>query len=291
MTHLYQNGRILPLEDAGVSPLDRGFLYGDATYDTLMMVEGKPRFWDDHHARLIQGLGYMRIEARLDRDQLLNAAIELAETNACPECVLRIQVSRGQGPRGYSTRGAGPYSVILTTHPTPWQAGESRSLRRWSLITSSVRVLAGSPWNLHKTANKMPQVMAKIEADEAGVQDALICNEMGRVSEATCANVFVWMGETLCTPPLSEGALPGITRRRVLAEAVAMGVPVCERTFTPEAMRESSGAFLTMTTLGLVEVDLLDDCSLPRHPMTTRLFSILWKDSPSPVSLASLTAG
>src|SRR5439155_15849949 len=98
----------------------------------------------------------------------------------------------------------------MTVHPSP--AADGQSLQPWRLITSSFRLPANEPLAQFKTCNKLPQILARAEADVAGAQEALLLNTEGHVVEASSSNLFWIEGNTVCTPPLAAGILPGVTR-------------------------------------------------------------------------------
>lgn len=267
---VFLNGQFLPAEQALVSASDRGFLLGDGVFETLRVCHGRPFRWAQHWQRLERGASLLRLALPSASDELRAQALELIRLNQLPEAVLRLQVTRGPGPRGLSAREAGPATVLLSLGPAPERPASGPP--RWRLATVSVRVSAGDPLLNVKSCSRLPWVLARAEAEARGADAALLLNTAGRLAEADCANLFWLEGETVCTPPLEEGALPGITRAVVLELAGSLGLGAAERPAAPAALRRADGVFLTLSTWGIVEVGTLDGEPLGIGPAVTRLY-------------------
>jgi len=266
---VFFNGQFVPEADAVVSVFDRSFQFGDGLFETLRLVQGHPFAWDAHLDRLQRGAEALRIRMPFDGAQLLGAARELAVRNNVTDGLLRITLSRGIGPRGYSPRGADQPVLVMSVQATdPLPAAPVQ----WTLYTASLRLPAGAPLARWKTANKLVQIMARAEAEERGCNDALLLNDRGEVCESTCGNLFCLIGDTLATPPADSGLLPGVTRAIVLALARDLGLTVRESLLRPDDLRRADGAFLTLSSLGLVEIARLDDSPLSCSPRTKKLY-------------------
>jgi branched-subunit amino acid aminotransferase/4-amino-4-deoxychorismate lyase len=148
---------------------------------------------------------------------------------------------------------------------------------RWSVITSSYCLPADDPLTHFKTANKLPQVMARAEADAAGVNEAILLNPRGYIAEGTSCNVFWVEGNVVCTAPLASGALPGVTRAITLELCVKMNIAWREKKAKPSDARRAAGVFLTNTSMGVVEVATWDKKRLPRSPLTKKLWAAYGK--------------
>jgi branched-subunit amino acid aminotransferase/4-amino-4-deoxychorismate lyase len=132
-------------------------------------------------------------------------------------------------------------------------------------------VAAGDPLAAHKSANKLLNVLARAEAEAEGFDEALLLNTVGQVTESSSGNVFWWEDDTLHTPPLATGALPGVTRAAVLDSASDLGWTVSETQAPPTRLAASRGVFLTFSTRGLVPVHRLDADLLGIDPRQSRL--------------------
>jgi aminodeoxychorismate lyase len=265
---VFLNGRFVPEERAAVSVFDRGFLYGDGLFETMRVCAGQPFRWKQHLDRLRCGAAFLNLPLAYSPGELERAAARLIALNRMPDALLRLVVSRGTGPRGYSPRGAEQGCTVLSLHPAPAFRG---ALPRWRLVTASLRVPAGDPLTGLKTCNKLPQVLARAEADRRGANDALLLNTHGRVAEATGSNVFWIERGAVCTPPLNEGPLPGVTRAAVLELCDRLGLGAREVPARPAALARADAVFLTLSSWGVVEVVALDGEALGRSPVVATL--------------------
>jgi aminodeoxychorismate lyase len=265
----YLNGRIVPEAKARVSVFDRAFLYGDGLFETVRLKNGVAFRWPQHLARLRRGMNYFGLDSPLVTEQLAGAMQELARRNRLPEAVLRLTLSRGVGSRGYSPKGARHPALAMTLHALPQpRTGDSP---RWTLRSASLRLRAKDPLAPFKTCNRLLQVMARAEAEAQGADEALLINDAGKVAETACANLFWCEGRTVCTPPLSAGALPGITRAVVLEICRGRGLGVRERNITLAQLENTSGVFATNSAWGVVEVSAIDGVPIPPSPLTGEL--------------------
>ncbi|MEN9575588.1 MAG: branched-chain-amino-acid transaminase [Verrucomicrobiota bacterium] len=269
---VFLNGRFVPEEQALVSVFDRGFLYGDGLFETLRVLNGVPLRWDAHWRRFALGLLRLDLTVPWLPEYLRANAADLSHHNRLPDALLRLTLSRGVGPRGYSPRGADAPTFVMSLHPAP---ALEATAPRWKLHTASLRVPVGDWLTACKTANKLPHILARAEAEAAGANEALLLNPRGEVVEATSANLFWLEGDTLHTPPLTSGALPGVTRADVLTWAKSQGIAAHETTTDPARLLRADGCFLTSSSWGVVEVESLDGNQIPQSPLTHRIRTAL----------------
>ena len=266
---VFLNGQFVPEERAVVSVFDRSFLYGDGLFETLAVFAGQPFRWEQHFARLARGAEFLGISLTYSVEELLRHAPALIAQNRMPEATLRITLSRGVGIRGYSPKGANCPLLVMALHAPPPK--RANALMRWQLMTASFRLPANEPLAAFKTCNKLPQILARAEAEAQGADEALLLNTKGEVAEAASSNLFWIEAETVCTTPLASGILAGVTREFVLELCATLGLRVQEKTATVETIRKASGAFLTLSTLGIVEVETLDATPLASSPLVPDL--------------------
>jgi aminodeoxychorismate lyase len=269
---VFLNGKFVAEKKAVVSVLDRGFLFGDGVWEALLVNQGRLFRWDQHMERLAQGIAFLKLALPYDSEQLHRFARELVKRNGMPECMLRLSLSRGITARGYSPRNAVNPAIVMTLHPLP--VSDGKRIPRWRVITSTIRLPVNDPITRFKTANKLSQVLARAEADSAGAQEAILLNTAGYVAEGASSNVFWVETDAVCTTPLPSGALPGVTRRAILELCVKRNIAWRERNIKPAALLKAQGAFLTMTSMGVVEIESLDNRHLPRSPLVKKL----WRD-------------
>ena len=269
---VFLNGRFVPEEQALVSAFDRGFLYGDGLFETLRVMNGVPLRWDAHWRRFAMGMLRLDLAVPWQPEYLRANAADLSHHNGMSDAILRLTLSRGIGQRGYSPRGADSPTFVMSMHPAPALPAAAPGLK---LHTASLRVPAGDWFSACKSANKLLHVLARAEAEAAGADEALLLNPLGEVAEATSANLFWIEGDTLHTPPLSSGALPGVTRADVLAWSQSQGISAHETTADLARLLRADGCFLTSSASGVVEVIGLEGKAFSTSPMTPRIRSAL----------------
>jgi len=251
---------LVPGDEARVSPLDRGFQYGDGVFETLRAEGGKVFFLEAHFERLRSGLDTLGIDlpdaARLAREGLAAVLGRLGHEGAA---ALKVIVSRGTGPAGPSTRGEFAPSVVVTGSVDPRERPVSMRA-----ITSSIICNERSPVARVKSLNYLEMVLARREAESRGAEEAIVLNTRGRVAEASAANVFAVRGKGLLTPPVEEGCLPGIVRAEVLRVAPSVGLDVAVEPLVLQALGGADEAFLTNSRIGVAAVVELDGKALGR---------------------------
>jgi len=272
---VFVNGRFVPEDRAVVSVFDRGFLYGDGIFETMLMVKGEPFRWEQHMDRFRSGLEYLKISIPYSSAALRHHTRELIKRNRMPDCLLRLTVSRGAGKRrGYSPADANSPSVVLSLHPAA--AVEPAHPLRWNLITSKVRLPAHEPLAQFKTCAKIPQILARAEADAAGADDALLLNTEGFIVEGSSSNLFWLQGKAICTCPLPSGVLPGVTRVVLFDLCAKMGLATRHVNIVPRRLAEADAVFLSLTSLGIVECGSLDGTTLRRSKVVQDLSAAYW---------------
>ncbi len=266
---VFLNGKFVPEEQAVVSIFDRSFLYGDGLFETMLVSSGVPFRWSQHLERLERGAAFLGIAVPFPPVALRGFAERLVSENAMPNGLLRLSLSRGIGSRGYSPRGANAPVLVMTLHSLT--RSDPPALQSWQLKTASFRLPANEPLAQFKTCNKLPQVLARAQAEEAGAGEALLLNTEGFVVEGATSNLF-WVEQgTVYTPPLASGILAGVTRLAVLELCRAAGFEAQERNITGSRLAEADGVFLSLSSAGVVEGASLDGHPLRRSPMTARI--------------------
>lgn len=248
---LWLNGALRRASEARIDPADRGFLLGDGLFETMAAHGRAVPELARHYARLCAGAELLRIPVPLTRPELAVAIHDLLAANGLHDAALRLTLTRGVGPRGLLPPGNPTPTLLLTAAALPPLGGPLR------LITSTIRRDEDSPLSAIKSLNYLPGVLARMEAAERGADDALLLNRAGRVAETSIANLFVRLRGEWVTPPVSEGALPGI-RRACLLDAGKLR----EAAITVEELREAE-AVCAGNALSLRPVAAIDDYSLP----------------------------
>lgn len=255
----YVNGAITPEEEAKVSINDRGWLYGDAVFETLRTYKGCVFKLVEHLGRLQHSADLVGIDIPLTGAEIEKALDELLKREGADrEIMVRITVSRGAGGHGLFPAKAPKATVVIQLRELPDYPPETFTVG-WSAIVAKTR--RNSPDAIDpqiKSTNFLNNVLAKKEAVEAGADEALILNQKDFIAESTVSNFFMVKSGQLRTPPVSDGILPGITRQTVIALAEEAGVPVWERSIDVATACAADEAFLTLTSAGLIPIVSID---------------------------------
>ena len=262
---VFINGNFIEEEEATISVFDRGFLYGDGVFETLRIYNGKPFLFDRHIGRLSHGLGSLFIGDKYSFSEYLEHTRELIERNNVTEGVLRIQATRGPGKRGYSTTGNYDPTVLISLHVAP--NVDLNNVLPVKLATSTQILSDHDPFSTLKTTNKLANIVALREAEKIGMDDALLTNHKGNITEASGSNVFWTKDNTLFTPPVSSGCLSGITRGMILELAIALKLPTVQQDITPTQLGDAESVFLTNSIREIQPVIQVDDKPIAISPL------------------------
>lgn len=210
------NGRLVDPAEARVSVSDRGFTLGDGLFETIKVLNGRPLRLDGHWRRLGHGADVLRLSLPFDRAGLEHMVATILDANRLEAAALRLTVSRGPGQRGLLPPDPATPTVVLGAAPLPPVAAPARAV-----VARTVRRNPHSPLAGIKALSYLDNVLARLEAAERGADEAVLLNTADRVAETTIANLFVVLADgSVVTPPVAEGALPGV-RRADLVETLA----------------------------------------------------------------------
>lgn len=253
---VFLNGKFVAEELALVSVFDRSFLYGDGLFETMRVSSARPFLWEKHLERLEDGAAFLRIQLPFSSAELRANAEKLIAINGLSEALLRLTVSRGVGPRGYSPKGADDPVVTMSLHPAPFIDSENPPL--WRLVTASVRLPADEALARFKTCNKLPQIIARSEAEAFGADEAVLLNTNGHLVEGASSNLLWVCDDAVCTSPLSGGVLPGVTREVVAELCGKSGLAFREVSIKPKELLNAEGVFLSLSSVCIAEAVSLD---------------------------------
>ncbi len=262
------NGRIVPVDEVSISIFDRGFLYGDGVFETIRVRNSKCIRLNRHVDRLRNGLRVLGIaESFLDVD-VEAAILELLEANRQTDARIRLTITRGEGQPGKIGASNIIPTIIVTSDDLIDSPPEPASV-----IVASIRRDENNPLSFIKSLNYLPSVLARIEAEHAGFDDALLLNTRGRLSDGTVGNVFLVQGEKLITPALSEGPLPGTVRAAVIEIVRELGLEVVETAVGLRDIAETEEAFYTNAIQLVRPICSILDTRLGngKHPVSARI--------------------
>jgi branched-chain amino acid aminotransferase len=232
---LWVDGAFHPPEARVYAASDRGATLADAVFDTALCLGGQPVEAEAHRRRLDDAIGIFGHSCPPD---LVDAAYGLAALAEGP-AVLRVSVSRGPGARGLGHNPLQKSQVVAQLSHLP----DGIQFAPVRLDIADIPRNEGSPTSRYKTAAYLDAILAMRRAQERGLDDALFLNCAGRVACTTMANVFAISGKALITPPCADGALNGITRRRLMELAPALGLTPQERPLTLDEVMQADEVF------------------------------------------------
>lgn len=253
--------------ESGTLPVDdRGLQYGDGLFETILVRARTARFLDAHLARLTRGLARLGIKFA-DADALLHE-IARATSLAPALAVLKIIVTRGSGPRGYSPSGCvlPRRIVMLFDSPASPDPGAGVDLRIATIRAACQPTLAGL-----KHLNRLESVLAAMEPEHAAHFDSLLLGPAGQLVGGTMTNVFVVHEGRVSTPPASEGGVAGVMRSVVLRECEALGFPATERRLTLTDLGAADEVFVTNARVGVVPARRVGEHAFRMHDTALRL--------------------
>ena len=259
------------IEGAALDPLDRGLQYGDGVFRTLYVVNGKPRWWEEHLAKLAADAMRLSIvcpEASLWQADLAHLAGRLSGG------VIKLLLTRGSGARGYRPPDAPTTTRILIHDPTPlvsdtWPA-EGLQVCICNLRLSAQPHLAGI-----KHLNRLENVLARAEWNTPEIHEGLMLDMTGNVISGVMSNLFLWRDGRLLTPRLDQCGVAGVARARLIRHASAAGILVQETRIGLDDVLAADEIMLSNSLIGLRRVARLGERAWPKPVISPQLVSLL----------------
>jgi branched-chain amino acid aminotransferase len=252
------DGKFYEKADAKVSVYDHGLLYGDGVFEGIRIYNGRIFEAQAHLVRLFDSAKAIRLTVPYSAEQLKAAVEETAKLNNFTDCYVRLIITRGVGYLGLNPNKCPTPSAIIITDLIEMYPKEMYE-KGMSVITSSV--IRNHPNALSpriKTLNYLNNILAKIEAADAGVPEAVMLNQEGNVAECTADNIFIAKAGTVYTPTTSDGILEGITRRAILELCRRHHIPCVEKTLQRHDLYCADEAFLTGTGAEVIAMTRID---------------------------------
>jgi len=257
--HVWINGRLMPIEEASVSILDHGLLYGDGCFEGIRVYDGRIFKLRSHLQRMHESASLLHLEAPYDLDTIEQAVRDTVNANEIIDGYIRLVYTRGVG-----TLGLNPFTC---SNPQAIVIAATISLYPESMYEEGMPIVVASRPRVPiaclnpriKSLNYLNNILAKVEAIEAGVLEALMLNVDGEVSECTGDNIFIINDGAITTPHTDAGILHGITRRFVIDEvAPALGYTVEQRRIELSEVLQADEMFLTGTAAEIIGVSRID---------------------------------
>ncbi|MCM3765083.1 branched-chain-amino-acid transaminase [Neobacillus niacini] len=249
---IFLGGQFVKKEDAVVSVFDHGFLYGDGVFEGIRVYNGNVFRLDAHLKRLFESAQSIMLRIPYTQEEMTQLIVDTVRKNELESAYIRVVVSRGKGNLGLDPSSCANPNVIiiaeeLTMYPKEFY---ENGIKIASVPSRRNRPDVLSPQI--KSLNYLNNILVKLEASQAGVQEALMLNDQGYVTEGSADNIFIVKNGVIKTPPVYLGALEGITRNAIIDVARAKGYEVQEAPFGRHDVYVADEVFLTGTAVEVI---------------------------------------
>ncbi|MFH0878853.1 MAG: branched-chain-amino-acid transaminase [Lentisphaerota bacterium] len=281
--------RLVDEKNAKVSVFDHGLLYGDGVFEGIRAYNGRVFMLEDHIDRLFKSAQAITLKIPMDRKALEKAVVQTCKANGLKNGYIRLVVTRGAGTLGLNPYNCKQPQVIIIAAAIQLYPKELYEKGMNIITVGTMRNQAEAVNPRIKSLNYLNNILAKIEAINAGVMECIMLNPQGYVAEASGDNVFIVRGDTLLTPPSWCGALEGITRQVVMQLAPEHGLKVKEDVLTRYDLYTADEMFLTGTAAEIISVVDVDRRTIGNGkpgPITKKLlraFEVFAKSTGVPI--------
>lgn len=243
-----------PKSQAKVSVFDHGLLYGDGIFEGIRAYNGIVFKLKEHIDRLYASAHVIMLEIPMTKEEMIQAVIETLKRNNLRDAYIRLVVTRGVGGLGLDPRRCENPTIIIITDIIKLHITEAKEKGLTTIISWVRRDAIDATSHEVKSLNYLNSILARIEANIAGVDEAICLNKDGYVCEGVGENLFIVKQGKLITPLPTTGALPGITRNRVIESAYELSYEVLERNITITELFTADEAFFTGTAVEIIPV-------------------------------------
>jgi len=266
------NGKLLPPAKARISPLDYGYLYGYAVFETMRAYRGSIFRLDNHVDRLMRSAEKIGIKSP-DAQDLANAVRNTLRKNNHGDAYARLTLSAGEGTIGLNPNSC--TNPVVSVHTKEFHGYPSKKyFTGFAAITTSITTNPASMTSNLKSSSFLDRLIVRAEATRARVDEAIMLTPDGRIAEGSVSNIFIVLEDELRTPTLDSGILSGVTRNVVLELAETLGVTVRECGFTREELYSAEEAFMTNSLIEVMPLTKVNDITISSGftGKTTRTF-------------------
>ena len=252
---IYIDGKFFSKSQAKISVYDHGLLYGDGVFEGIRAYDSVVFKLKEHIKRLYESAHTIMLQVPMTQEQMIEAVLTTLRKNKLQDSYIRLIVTRGVGDLGLDPRKCPKATIIIIAHPMiALHSKEQKEKGITAMVTWVKRDPVDSTSHEVKSLNYLNSILAKIESNVVGVDEAICLDKTGFVCEGVAENVFIIKDGQVITPPTSTGALPGITRRAVMELAEKLGYLVVERNVTPSELFTADEVFLTGTAAEITPV-------------------------------------
>lgn len=251
---IYIDGKFQQKSQAKISVYDHGLLYGDGVFEGIRAYNGYVFKLKEHIERLYRSARVILLDIPISKQEMMDAVVETLRRNNLRDSYIRLVVTRGVGDLGLDPRKCGKPTIIIITDVIRLHDDDKKEKGMRAMFVWVKRDPVDATSHEVKSLNYMNSILAKIEANNFGCDEAICLDRSGHVSEGVAENVFVLRGGKVMTPPTSTGALIGITRDVVLKLAPRLGYTALEMDITPTDVFTADEAFFTGTAAEIVPI-------------------------------------
>jgi branched-chain amino acid aminotransferase len=251
---IYMDGQYFPKSQAKVSVYDHGFLYGDGVFEGIRAYNGVVFKLKEHIDRLYRSAHAIMLNIPLTKEEMVAAVIDTLRKNKMKDSYIRLIVSRGVGDLGLDPRKCPKASIIIITDTINIKAGNAKETGITTMFSWVRRNPVDATTHEIKSLNYLNSILAKIEANANGVDEAICLENNGVIAEGVGENIFIVKDGQLFTPPTSTGALAGITAEVVTQLCVKLKLKLTVNNLTPFMMFTADEAFFTGTAMEMVPI-------------------------------------
>jgi branched-chain amino acid aminotransferase len=273
---IYIDGQFYDKENAKISVFDHGLLYGDGVFEGIRFYNGRVFRLEEHIDRLFDSARAIALNIGMDKSAVIEATLETIRQNNLQDGYIRLVVTRGVGDLGLNPMLCPKASIFVIASKITLYSADKYENGLDVVTCATRRIPHGALSPMVKSLNYLNNVMAKIEAQNAGAGEGLMLNEQGFVSECTGDNIFIIKNGVITTPPISSGALAGVTRSVVFDLAAEFGIPIHEPMMTRYDIFTADECFLTGTAAEVIPAVKLDTRPIgdgKPGPITRRLIT------------------
>jgi branched-chain amino acid aminotransferase len=273
---IYIDGQFYDKENAKISVFDHGLLYGDGVFEGIRFYNGRVFRLEEHIDRLFDSARAIALNIGMDKAAVIEATLETIRQNNLQDGYIRLVVTRGVGDLGLNPMLCPKASIFVIASKITLYSADKYENGLDVVTCSTRRIPHGALSPMVKSLNYLNNVMAKIEAQNAGAGEGLMLNEQGFVSECTGDNIFIIKNGVISTPPIAAGALAGVTRGVVFDLAAELGIPIREPMMTRYDIFTADECFLTGTAAEVIPAVKLDTRPIgdgKPGPITRRLIT------------------
>jgi len=291
MPACWMNGKMVPAESASVSVFDHGLLYGDGIFEGIRFYNSAPFRLEEHLHRLELSARAIALTIPYDRETVSAAVGETVAAFGEPDGYIRLVVTRGDGKLGIDPRTCPRPNLFVVADQLAMVPRQVREKGARLIIAATRRLGPDGLDPRVKSLNYLNHILARIEANQVGADEAVLLNQSGYVTEGTAENIFVVRDGALLTPPVTDGALEGVTRGAVIELAENLDIPCSERTLSPYDLFTADECFLAGTGAELIPVReiggrLLEDSERPIFEILRKAFvELVQEETRNPASV------